>query len=654
MLQKIQTIARRNMPNSRLTAIVAGTLALLLLSGQDALSDPVSRVVNDQGFEVQLDLTSQVLSLNVSPLEETLLRPVSPSPVSSNPSSFVSAAILSAKAKQFDDGLYAAVELAAQSGCGKLSGKGVLLKEIADYLGAQHLSEKSNVQQVMLGAAKLGDLHINVPDDLSASIDVQISDFMKDEVSSKPIGSYTWSDSLKRIYRQDRMLQSELKGSDGIASLVGFFRKDELAQRAYVDQLALASSLTNPFRKEDLRSYLIGAGRQANEFPNQNRYFLPPSASHEDELLQKLYGNKPIPDGFVLIDEMVNRIRSGKIKLAPRKDSGWYDYQVWSLEPLVVPTKMPEAQHLRFSDNYEKQLVELFKGLIALSRETHIKQLGKSGGGGAGGSDQTIRIFIFPALSCEPLATYYFRRAVSYKFVKDLLEHQIGVDGLRQLHRLKQAGESAKSLDDELNEMENLFAGAYVSISRQLGTPDSRLLKLDDNPIPETSVAMFQKWAASPIDPDVSRDERMMVPIFYDLQRRKTKAWVFLGWVSDDMSVDFEKTPSVISCARDSKSNNASAKMSDPGNKAPLSYSVIANDRLIKSVGGDRKHSPTTTFEPNYLEVIFDSNSYQVAFPVTAEVYVDKVLNREEFRALCDRCQTPDRILGELAGYEAK
>jgi hypothetical protein len=31
-------------------------------------------------------------------------------------------------------------------------------------------------------------------------------------------------------------------------------------------------------------------------------------------------------------------------------------------------------------------------------------------------------------------------------------------------------------------------------------------------------------------DRDVSRDARMMVPIFHDEQRKKTKVWAFLGW----------------------------------------------------------------------------------------------------------------------------
>ena len=36
---------------------------------------------------------------------------------------------------------------------------------------------------------------------------------------------------------------------------------------------------------------------------------------------------------------------------------------------------MPEAQRLKLDESYRKELVGLFKALLALTRETHIKQL---------------------------------------------------------------------------------------------------------------------------------------------------------------------------------------------------------------------------------------------------------------------------------------
>jgi len=41
----------------------------------------------------------------------------------------------------------------------------------------------------------------------------------------------------------------------------------------------------------------------------------------------------------------------------------------------VTPEQMPEAKKLEFSPSYQKELIDLFKAAIALTRETHIKQL---------------------------------------------------------------------------------------------------------------------------------------------------------------------------------------------------------------------------------------------------------------------------------------
>src|SRR5262249_17198798 len=146
--------------------------------------------------------------------------------------------------------------------------------------------------------------------------------------------------------------------------------------------------------------------------PDKKVYFFPPSRAHETDLVTKLYGNRPIPDGFSLVDEMIRRIRSGQIQLKPTEQSGWYDYQTWAIEPLVVPERTPEATHLQATESYRKQLVELFKGILALTRETHIKQLVvPMAGAAAPGLPKRPEIHIRPDLTVEPLATFYRRRA---------------------------------------------------------------------------------------------------------------------------------------------------------------------------------------------------------------------------------------------------
>ena len=99
----------------------------------------------------------------------------------------------------------------------------------------------------------------------------------------------------------------------------------------------------------------------------------------------------------------------------------------------------------------------------------------------------------------------------------------------------------------------------------------------------------------------------MIVPIFYDLGRKKTKAWVFLGWSARPLDISFAEPPSVE--VRDDKGRPVSSKE---------------------------------------VELRFKSRRHQVVYPVMAEVYVDNVLDRAEFRAHCDRFRTQKEILANL------
>ena len=60
-----------------------------------------------------------------------------------------------------------------------------------------------------------------------------VNEFDADALRSKPIGFYTWSGALSAIFRQDRMLQTELKGEAGIAALARAIHADKSARATY-------------------------------------------------------------------------------------------------------------------------------------------------------------------------------------------------------------------------------------------------------------------------------------------------------------------------------------------------------------------------------------------------------------------------------------
>jgi hypothetical protein len=404
------------------------------------------------------------------------------------------------------------------------------------------------------------------------------------------------------------MLQSELKGKAGIAALARAIHSDKVARASYEGYLALISHLTNPLTDADMRGPLGSLDAGGSDFPSKEVAFFPASRAHETDLVKKLYMGRPIPEGFNLVEEMVRRIRSGKIDLAPNASSGWYDYQTWALETLVAPERATEAARLKFRDSYRKQLNELFKGILALSRETHIKQLEVPAPGEKGGPER-VRIYVNPELSIEPLATFYARRAAAYRFVRSALETTFGADAIRGLHRQTDAGPVNADLAAELDAVEAIFAGASATVSRELGlakavsaAPEAVAGRRED-----ADREAFRRWSQTmDTDPDIGRDARMMVPVFFDRGRGKTKVWVFLGWAQRPVNFWFATQPTA-EVTKNGKPANA------------------------------------------YDAVVEFGNTYQsLAYPVTAEVYVERILDRDEFRRHCDRYKTRSEILKNL------
>jgi len=218
---------------------------------------------------------------------------------------------------------------------------------------------------------------------------------------------------------------------------------------------------------------------------------------------------------------------------------------------------------------------------------------------------EPVFLVVRPDLGIEPLPTYYLRRADGYRFVRQVLDDAFGSGALSQVARVGPNGRSEIDLDTELAGIERLFRGAYAASCRQIG------LALDpaETAGADAQEQHFAAWAARVGgDPDVGQDVRMMVPVFFDIDRRKTKVWAFLGWTTDEIKVNFARPPQV-------------------------------------SVS-DRSGRPVE--QSDDLRVIFGFETHAAARPVTAEIYVDTLLNRAEFRALCDRLKTRSAILAAL------
>lgn len=579
--------------------VLASMLATL---GAAVAAEPhYDRVVDQDPVKVYLDLKPQRLRIH-APKDTGDNVPLQPSLLKLRRAvEMIPGALLLQKAKAFDDGLYAAVEVAAQRGCGTFASRTNLWAELAQETARKAGPDGSlgTSGELLAVAAALANTPVELSQERQKQVEASMGAFLADPVRSKPLGFYPWTDELSRCYQQHKLLQADLEEvpTAGLEQLVDLLRTHPELARSYTETLGLQEQLTNPLALSDLRPRL-GGGSGNPARPDEGIAIWPPSRSHEGELLKKLLRNDNAPAVTNLMEEVLKHVQSGRLDLRPRSDSGWYDHQLWALEPLARPNRAPEAERLRCAKGYCKALEDLFKGVYALTRETHAATLEVASEMGVS-MPARRKVIISPELSVEPLMTCYGRRADSYHFVRQVLETRFDLAGLGQMRRLTPNGPVTADLGTELTAMEQLFRGAQRTVARELGF---RQPPSGTSPEDETR---FRAWLNGlKDDPDVWADQRMMVPVSYNPRSGETRVWAFLGWRLKALEVSFARKP-----------------------------------RVVKTECSDRSLA---------YDLKFDGAGYLSAYPVFAEVWVSRLLNREEFRAHCDKYKTKAAILANL------
>lgn len=512
---------------------------------------------------------------------------------------FVSASMLAMKAKSFDDGLYAAVDLMAHEGVSTFAGKRHLVAEVLRRMVAQNAGDPSSGATVLAAACLRGGSQIDLPPQLKARADQMLTNF-DSSFLSKPLGFYAWTRELIMLFQHDRILQSMIPDSS-FASAISVMRQSDDLKRAYLAYLNLTSKLTNPLTNCGLANALSSPEWAAS---GMDIAFFPPSRSHESELMDRVMsGGGQI--GESLIDELLARVKSGQLQLMPTEHSGWYDWQLYALEPLAILERMPEAKHLDTTAKYRKRLDDLFKGLYALTRETHVKQLAMAFGAGM------PPVTVMPDLRVEPLPSFYLRRASSYAYIRFALQGIFGAEELSKVRRVDPDVQPTMSLWEEMDYMENLFLGAHAVACEDLGMDSFCNLAAIDVARLDPAKEIFLDWRTRVLqDPDVSRDGRMMVPVSVNAAG-EVQVWCFLGWSSAKLKVSF----------KDGQFGRL-VRLSDDGTEEAMEQHLC-------------KVSDATYF---------------AAYPVMCEAWIkpSKVMIRTDFRAHCDRYNNEREIIASL------
>ncbi len=518
--------------------------------------------------------------------------------------------MLDGKAKQFDDGLYAAIDLAYFQGVkAELEGHVRLIKRIADKAG------KANIAAPYLAAGlELAGVKIDVN---NAAEKVRLlSDFQEDEIASKPIGIYSWNKELETLFQFMRFFQrqfgkSNLKELAIPQALAQIFSQDQTLLADYRRMLAFYAKLSNPANClsladiQNIRSLDLDAVKRLarqKQVAHATVAVFPPSTSKEGLLFEKLFP-LGVPPDVNLMKELVKQIRSGKVDLKPNADSGWYEYQAYALETLLLPEKGAERDKLQLTKKYKERMLEAFKALVTKRRETHVRMMEAAVPAAA---PPPLEINVAPRLRVEPAPTYYLRTARAYAFLANFLESAIGKDALEHFHGLKKDGERTASLHAELLWMRDLFYGLYMISAEDIGMKTS--FASDEAVDQDSCYRIAVAWLDKAIDdPDLTADTRVAVPIYVDVTRKMTRVWLTLGVRLTKLDTKYVLPPSI-------------KQAKGEGDWKPVAYHKL------------------------------DSANYLIPIDEFAEVELKgrRVLNREELQAICDKEKTKEAILNFL------
>lgn len=514
-----------------------------------------------------------------------------------------SANLIDGKAKQFDDGLMAALDRAYFEGSiPKLQSRVKWARKLLEKL-------KHNPQSPAAAFVRAG---LELAEGTGAKSDEKgidfgaerrfLDEFLRDQVRSKPISYYTWCESLERCFRFARFFQTPFARDVSIPNeIAATLRENPQLLAEYRAIIQFDSRLTNP---PATRTLLDAIDKPITLAAGESVCVFPPSTSRHQELFSRLFPMF-LPAEADLMPELLVAIRSGRVDLSPRVDGGFFDYQVYALETMLLPERGEESSKLLLMKTYKIRMIDMFKALLTKRIESHIRGLKTAS---TKGLVPPWTIEMRPRLRIEPCSSYYLRTARSYAFLDDFLTRTVGEEALSKLHGLKQGGERRDDLASELKLMSSLFYGFYLITAEDIGMKPNLIedeFAAADR-CRETAKAWLKTWRS---DPDLAVDTRISAPIFRDASvvRNVTRLWLTIGVRIAPLDASFARRPRT-------KPEHGVGEWMD-------------NDELV-----------------------YKSAKYFIPVDEFADVELkgSRSISREELRTTCDRAKTKPAIIKAL------
>ncbi|MCB9893116.1 MAG: hypothetical protein H6839_01545 [Planctomycetes bacterium] len=450
--------------------------------------------------------------------------------------------LLGGKAKQFDDGLYAALDQYMVQN----SEVGVRDMELCVRQILTELNPAGEPYAWLWASLEVGrfitpEEHQRRP----AMAGAFVESFLLDEARSRPVGFYTWNENLKRVFQFLRYLQQPFFDRAGTPQvLANALARNGQAREQYVRMLEFYAKLSDPFKGMSLLPLLVDGyeGKSLEEIARSEHArepsvaFLPYSDSPEVQLFDRLYP-EGLPPGAELMADLITAIRDGKLDLKPGANSGWYDYQLYALETLILPERGEGNDKLMLTKKYKLRLLDAFKAMVTKTRETHIR--GTAAAGNAAGAAYEPEAPLTPRLRVEPNPSYYLRMARSYAFLQNFLNAT--VEDLNGMPGWCADGRRDSALGDELENMRLLFYGLYFVSCEDIGHKPQTLDGEIDEPAYVRTLASkwLEDWES---DPDLGVDTRVAVPIFQS--DTATRFWCTVGVRPIKLRAAYRRPPS--------------------------------------------------------------------------------------------------------------
>lgn len=621
------------------------------LSDKNPAYDPARTVVEDfDGCQVTLNKSASVTRLTLQSkgaTDEAVRGKVFPSrgaalEALAGAPTLPTVEVVNGALKPFNDGLYAAVELAAELGEASLVDKHQLLLDLLAELTTRSKQGSAAEQGPALAAAKhiatalvlAGDTDAVDPTLLSDAAEAAAT-FEEAGIYAKPIGFYTWTPALETIFTRDRWLQTRYGAGtagppfEALAELGLVVGQGGPLSDAYRRTLDLYAGLTDPFFDAspfELAPFVPDASALGDlasveqrfaatrpieypDFPfcNPSVAAFPASESAENRMMRKLLCGGELAEGETLIDGLIRKIQSGELDLTPRADSGFYDQQLYALQTLLASDQASESEHLLLTRAYKEKLVETFKSLLIQTRETHVKQVGLVDARPASEEIEPMEYTVYPKLVVEPFPTFYLRTARAYRFLEGVLNAALGPEFLQGTARLIEDGtRSELTLAEELLEKQELLYGLHAVSADSIGmAPELADDELSAFPLDDARASARAWLAGVQDDPDVARDPRVSLPVALE--------------TDPQTNVDYAIYWAVV------------------GVKVLHLRASFPESHQPEIVGAQPfcMHKGWATFEPHML--VEQTIQVRRRFDLPP-------LTREEFRALCDQHDTADAI----------